>query len=84
MNSDEQEQLRRELREVQLKRRLAWRQKRYSARQSRLDKFRAEIVSLRNEQASYRDLQQWLKTKRVSVSVSTIARWLQKNAPELR
>lgn len=48
--------------------------KRYS--RSKLDKYKFEILALRNEAATLQEIQIWLKEKKVSVQISTISRWL--------
>ena len=48
--------------------------KRYS--RSKLDKYKFEILALRNEAATLQEIQIWLKEKKVSVEISTISRWL--------
>lgn len=48
--------------------------KRYS--RSKLDKYKFEILALRNEAATLQEIQIWLKEKNVSAQISTISRWL--------
>ncbi len=48
--------------------------KRYS--RSKLDKYKFEILALRNEAATLQEIQIWLKEKKVSFQISTISRWL--------
>lgn len=48
--------------------------KRYS--RSKLDKYKFEILALRNEAATLQEIQIWLKEKNVSAEISTISRWL--------
>ncbi len=51
--------------------------KRKPYRKSKLDKFRAELVSLREHGASLAELQAWLRIKkRVKTERSTISRYL--------
>jgi hypothetical protein len=46
---------------------------------SRLDKYRAEMVALWKEKASYREIQLWLRKKNhIKVSHTTIMRYLNK------
>jgi hypothetical protein len=59
-------------------------QRRKSYQRSRLAKLRAELVSLRKEGASYRELTLWLRqTKRIKMNHTTIMRYLEK-LPELK
>lgn len=52
--------------------------------QSRLTKLRAELVSLRSEGASFREIALWLRhTKRIKVTHTTVMRYLEK-LPELK
>lgn len=46
---------------------------------SRLDRHRAELLALHNAGASAAELQRWLRTHRISVVHSTVARWLTKH-----
>lgn len=53
--------------------------KRKYYRASRLDRYRAEMLSLRDAGASHEDIRFWLsKYKRVSVHTSTISRALER------
>lgn len=45
---------------------------------SKLDKFKPELISLRQEGVTFEGLQLWLREKRVKVEVSTISRWFKK------
>lgn len=47
-------------------------------RRSRLDRFRAELVGLRNSGASYPELALWLREKRIRVAHTTVMRFLVK------
>ena len=59
------------------------RKKRITWGKSRLNKYRAELLQLRNEGASYGDLRFWLrKEKRISIDRSNIMRFLNKNLPD--
>jgi hypothetical protein len=52
-------------------------------RRSSLENYRAELVSLRQAGASYRDLSTWVKmTHRIKISQTTVMRYLKK-LPEL-
>jgi IS30 family transposase len=58
--------------------------RRKSYQQSRLMKLRAELVSLRQEGASYREIILWLRrTKRIKTTHTTIMRYLDK-LPEFK
>lgn len=48
--------------------------KRYS--RSKLDKYKAEIIALRSEGATQKEIQTWLKEKKLLVERTTISRWL--------
>lgn len=52
--------------------------KRYST--SKLDKYKHQILSLRAEHATLEQIQIFLNEKRIKCAVSTIKRWLDKNA----
>lgn len=57
----------------------AVRRKRITWGRSKLSKYRAELVLMRNAGAKYADLQFWLrKSKRIKVARSTIMRFLKK------
>ncbi|WP_040572183.1 hypothetical protein [Shewanella benthica] len=53
------------------------RKTRYS--RSRLDKYREQLLELRQKGASTSQLQRWLHTKKMNTAWSTVSRWLQKN-----
>lgn len=58
----------------------AIRRKRITWCRSKLSKYRAELVLMRNAGAKYADLQFWLrKSKRVKVARSSIMRFLKKS-----
>ncbi|HBN90447.1 hypothetical protein [Rheinheimera aquimaris] len=50
------------------------RQKRF--KNSRLNAYRGELVTMYAEGATVAELQRWLKTKRISVAWTTVKRWL--------
>lgn len=50
------------------------RQKRF--KNSRLNAYRGELVTMRKEGATVAELQRWLKAKRISVVWTTVKRWL--------
>lgn len=52
-------------------------------RKSRLDKYRAELVAMKQAGASCADLAEWLRVNRCKVNRSSIDRYLKK-LPELR
>lgn len=52
--------------------------KRYST--SKLDKYKHEILSLRAENATLEQIQIFLREKRIQCAISTIKRWIDKNA----
>ena len=54
------------------------RQVRY--RPSRLDRYTGELLSLYQAGASAAELQRWLRARRIKVVLSTVTRWLEKNA----
>lgn len=59
-------------------------QRRKSYQHSRLAKLRSELVLLRKEGASFRELASWLrKTKRIKTTHTTVMRYLEK-LPELK
>lgn len=59
-------------------------QRRKMYQKSRLTKLRAELVLLRNEGASFREITLWLRqTKRIKVTHTTVMRYLEK-LPELK
>ena len=51
----------------------------YRRNQSRLDRFRAEILALKHHGASAAEIQRWLRQKRICVVLTTVTRWLEKN-----
>jgi IS30 family transposase len=56
------------------------RKRSYSARKSRLDKYRTPLLELHKSGATGAELQRWLRTnKRIKVAHSTVLRWLEKN-----
>lgn len=56
------------------------RKRSYSARKSRLDKYKYQLLGLKKGGATVAELQRWLrKNKRIKVAHSTILRWLEKN-----
>ena len=56
------------------------RKRSYSARKSQLDKYKFELLELKNAGASTAELQRWLRiNKRKNVAHSTILRWLEKH-----
>jgi predicted GNAT family acetyltransferase len=48
------------------------------SRRSRLDRFEDDLLTLHAAGARVVDLQSWLKEQRITVSHSTISRWLEK------
>ena len=56
------------------------RKRTYSARKSRLDKYKFQLLELHQAGASTAELQRWLrKNNRIKVAHSTVLRWLEKN-----
>lgn len=55
------------------------RKQRYSARKSRLDKFKFELLALHKAGSSIAELQRFLRAKRIKVVHSTVARWVKAN-----
>lgn len=53
------------------------RRKRYG--KSRLDRYKKQLITLRDNGASIAELQRWLRAKRIKVEWSTVSRWLNKN-----
>lgn len=47
--------------------------------QSRLDRYKGELLTLSQSGATCAELQRYLRTKRIKVVHSTVARWLAKN-----
>lgn len=54
-------------------------QKRFG--ESQLDKWKYELISLRNKGATLEQLQDYLNQKGIRVVLSTISRWLNHHAP---
>ncbi len=48
-------------------------------RKSRLDKYKSELLSLREEGVKPAKLKRWLQERRIKVELSTVTRWLAKN-----
>lgn len=55
------------------------RKQRYSARKSRLDKFKFELLELHRAGSSIAELQRFLRARRIKVVHSTVARWVKAN-----
>ncbi len=56
------------------------RKRSYSARKSRLDKYKNQLLELHQAGATGAELQRWLRAhKRIKVAHSTVLRWLEKN-----
>lgn len=55
------------------------RKQRYSARKSRLDKFKFELLSLYKAGSSIAELQRFLRANRIKVVHSTVSRWVKSN-----
>ncbi|PSV98080.1 hypothetical protein CTM91_17020 [Photobacterium aquimaris] len=53
------------------------RKKRY--RRSRLDRYKAELIALKQEGASNAECQRWLRQNRIKVDHRTVGRWIEKN-----
>ena len=51
----------------------------YAQRRSRLDRYTSELLSLHHAGGTVAELQRWLRTQRVAVVHSTVARWLSKH-----
>jgi hypothetical protein len=51
----------------------------YSARKSRLDKFKFELLALHKAGNSIAELQRFLRAKRIKVAHSTVSRWVKSN-----
>lgn len=47
--------------------------------QSRLDRYKYEILALKNNGASFTHVQIWLREKRIKVALNTVIRWCQKH-----
>ena len=54
------------------------RRRTYAQRRSRLDRYTGELLSLHHAGGTVAELQRWLRTRRVVVVHSTVARWLSK------
>ena len=54
-------------------------EKPYRRNQSRLDRYRVEILALKHHGASAAEIQRWLRQKRICVVLTTVTRWLEKN-----
>jgi len=52
------------------------RKRRYNKRPSLLDPHRFKLIALRDAGASFTELQQWLKKRKLDVSLSTITRYM--------
>ena len=48
-------------------------------RRSRLDRYRAELLALRDEGCTAAELQRWLLARRIRVQHATVARWLRRH-----
>jgi len=46
---------------------------------SRLDRFSGQILGLKNAGSSAVEIQDWLRSNRIKVSLSTITRWIKKH-----
>jgi len=58
----------------------AIRKRSYSARKSRLDKYKRQLLELHSAGTTVAELQRWLKKhKRCKMAHSSICRWLEKN-----
>ena len=55
------------------------RKQRDSARKSRLDKFKFELLELHKAGSSIAELQRFLRANRIKVVHSTVARWVKSN-----
>ena len=66
-------------RDILKKQTQAIRKRSYSARKSRLDKFKFQLLQLKEVGNTIAELQRFLRNKRIKVSHSTISRWLKKN-----
>jgi len=52
------------------------RKRQYRQRHSRLDRHTAELLALHAAGASVAELQRWLRSQRIKVVHSTVARWI--------
>lgn len=48
-------------------------------RRSRLDRYKAELIALKQEGASNAECQRWLRQNRIKVDHRTVGRWIEKN-----
>ena len=48
-------------------------------RTSRLDRYKSELISLKNEGVSNAECWRWLRQKRIKVNYRTVGRWVEKN-----
>ena len=48
-------------------------------RRSRLDRYKGELLALRDEGCTTAELQRWLLARRVRVQHATVARWLRRH-----
>lgn len=55
------------------------RKRTYFQRKSRLDKFKFELLELKNAGCKISELQRFLKSKRINVAHSTVSRWVKNN-----
>lgn len=69
------DQLKNELTLIRQQRRMSRRRRYY---RSRLDRYRAEIVTLRRAGATLAEINAWLRRRRCRVACSTISRYLSK------
>ncbi len=51
----------------------------YKKHQSRLDRYKGELLTLHRAGTTCKDLQVWLREHRIKVNYSTVHRWLAKN-----
>ena len=49
-------------------------------RRSRLDRYKGELLALRDEGCTTAELQRWLMAHRIRVQHATVARWLRRHA----
>ncbi|MEA3291080.1 MAG: hypothetical protein U9Q71_02040 [Pseudomonadota bacterium] len=55
------------------------RKKSYPRSRSRLDRYRAELLQLKERGVKATELQRWLRERRIKVALSTVTRWLNKH-----
>ena len=48
-------------------------------RRSRLDRYKGELLALRDEGCTTAELQRWLLARRIRVQHATVARWLRRH-----